>query len=99
MNRLRLRLALLVVVAIVAVVGLATLAAIAVIGRPGQDRLISDAAAQINVVSRLAAQLPEQFDPGSQASAELGVHLMHGPAPGPVDPRLTESIKEQLARL
>lgn len=96
MTRLRLRLALLIVGAIVAVVGLATIVAIGVIGRPGQERLISDAALQIDVISRLASELPNQFEPGNPAVEQIGLHILHHPAKGMIDPRLTEQLRQQL---
>lgn len=96
--KLRLRLALLIVGAIVAVVGLATFVAIAVIGRPGQDRLIADAALQIDLVSRLAAELPDEFEPGTPAGTRLGLHLSKDPVAGPVDERLTDLLRGELSR-
>jgi signal transduction histidine kinase len=99
LNSLRLRLALLVVGAIVAVVGLATVVAIGVIGRPGPDRMVADAALQVDLISRLAAELPDEFEPGAPAGSRLGLQLMHRPAGGIVEPRLTDQLRRQLSRI
>jgi len=99
LNSLRLRLSLLVVVAIVAVVGLATFVAIAVIGRPGQERMVADAAMQINLVSRLAEQLPDEYGPGAPGAPHLGLSMLPGPGPGFREPRLTEELRAELTKL
>lgn len=99
MNTLRLRIAALIVCAIVAVVGMATAAAIAVIGRPGPDWMVQDAAVQVDLISRLAELLPDDFEPGSINPKLRGMRLLQGPASGPVDERLTEVLRAELARI
>ncbi|MBZ9936320.1 two-component sensor histidine kinase [Mesorhizobium sp. BR1-1-16] len=99
MNTLRLRIAALIVCAIVAVVGMATSVAIAVIGRPGPERMVQDAALQIDLISRLAEQLPDDFEPGMVNPNLHGMRLLAGPASGTVDERLTEVLRSELARI
>ncbi len=99
MNTLRLRIAALIICAIVAVVGMATSVAVVVIGRPGPDRMVQDAAVQIDLVSRLAELLPDDFEPGSLNPGLRGIRLLPGPAPGPVDDRLTDVLRTELARI
>ncbi|SHE87249.1 Signal transduction histidine kinase [Kaistia soli DSM 19436] len=99
MNTLRLRIAALIVCAIVAVVGMATSAAVAVIGRPGPERMVQDAALQIDLISRLAEQLPDDFEPGTVNPSLHGMRLLPGPATGPVDERLTEVLRAELAHI
>ncbi len=99
MNSLRLRIAALIVCAIVAVVGMATSVAVAVIGRPGPDRMVQDAAVQVDLVSRLAELLPDDVEPGSLNPNLRGIRLLPGPAAGPVDERLTGILRSELARI
>ena len=99
MNTLRLRIAVLVICAIVAVVGLATFVAILVIGRPGPERLVQDSALQIDLIARLAEQLPDDFEPDSVKNSLRGMQLLAEPAHGPVDQRLTDVLRSELARI
>lgn len=101
MNSLRLRIALLVIVAIVAVVGLATLVAVSVIGGPGPARALGPAAIQIDLIARLVERHPEDFQDGtiargSRRGKDLGIRLRPQPARGPVQEELTESLREML---
>lgn len=97
MKKLRLRIALLVIGAIIAVVGMATSVAIGVIGRPGPERMIADAALQIDLVSRMAEALPDQFEPGGPEVA--GLKLTRGPDGANEDVRLTDELRHRLAEI
>ncbi|BCP51388.1 two-component sensor histidine kinase [Kaistia sp. 32K] len=102
MNSLRLKIALLVIVAIVAVVGMATLVAVSVIGRPGPARTLGPAAMQIDLIARLVERHPEDFQDGYLSRGtlhgkDLGIRLRPEPARGPVQEELTESLREILA--
>lgn len=104
MNSLRLKIALLVVVAIVAVVGLATLVAVSVIGRPGPERALGPAAIQIDLIARLVERHPEDFqeglvERGSMRGKDLGIRLRPKPARGPVHEGLTEALREMLEHI
>ena len=99
LNSLRLRIAALIVCAIVAVVGMATSVAVAVIGRPGPERMVQDAALQVDLISSLAELLPDNFEPGSVNPTLRGMRLLPGPASGPVDERLTDVLRSELARI
>lgn len=99
MNTLRLRIAALIVCAIVAVVGLATWVAVLVIGRPGPERMVQDAAVQIDLISRLAEQLPDSFEPGMLSPTVRGMQLLPGPAAGTLDQRLTDVLRSELAEI
>lgn len=104
MNSLRLRIALLVVVAIVSVVGLATLVAVSVIGGPGPGRALGPAAIQIDLIARLVERHPEDFQEGQVARGslrgkDLGIRLRPRPARGPVQEELTESLREMLEHI
>lgn len=100
MSTLRLRIAALVVCAIVAVVGMATSAAVLVIGRPGPDRMVEDAALQIDLIARLAEHLLDGLQPGAVKDSVLrGMQLLPGPAPGRIDDRLTGVLRTELARI
>ncbi|MCX5497398.1 ATP-binding protein [Kaistia dalseonensis] len=97
MKSLRIRVALLIVGAIVAVVGLATVVAIGVIGRPGPERILSDAALRINLVARLVENNPKNFDDGPNDDNNDGIMLVPQPAGGLEDVRLTEAMRTILA--
>ena len=104
MNSLRLRIALLVIVAIVSVVGLATLVAVSVIGGPGPGRTLGPAAIQIDLIARLVERHPEDFQEGqvtrgSLRGKDLGIRLRPRPARGPVQEELTESLREMLEHI
>jgi signal transduction histidine kinase len=103
-NSLRLRIALLVIVAIVSVVGLATLVAVSVIGGPGPARTLGPAAIQIDLIAQLVERHPEDFQDGyiarsSRRGKDLGIRLRPKPARGPVQEELTESLRERLGHV
>jgi signal transduction histidine kinase len=90
MTTLRVRLALLLVVAIVAVVGLATAAAVLVIGPPERNGPIQAMAAQVRVLHALAA------DRAAGGTPADGVVLTQRPAGDPFEP-LTRELQRALA--
>jgi signal transduction histidine kinase len=103
-NSLRLKIALLIVVAIVTVVGLATLAAVSVIGGPGPGRALGPAAIQIDLIAQLVERHPEDFQDGYIARGtlrgkDLGIRIRPQPARGHVQEELTESLREMLGHV
>jgi signal transduction histidine kinase len=103
-NSLRLRIALLVIVAIVTVVGLATLVAVSVIGGPGPGRALGPAAIQIDLIAQLVERHPEDFQEGHIARGtlrgkDLGIRIRPKPARGHVQEALTESLREMLGHV
>jgi signal transduction histidine kinase len=90
MTTLRVRLALLLVVAIVAVVGLATAAAVLVIGPPERDGPLRAMAAQVRVLHALASERAGIAAPGDAAA------LSSRPAGELVEP-LTSALQHALA--
>ena len=99
MNTLRLRIAALVICAIVAVVGLATFVAILVIGPPGPTRLVHDLALRVDLIAKLAEQLPGDFEPDPARNGRPGIEVLPSQAGGLVDQGLTDVLRSELAQL
>jgi hypothetical protein len=87
---LRAKLALVLVVAIVAVVGLATTVTTILVGSPGPPQIMDPIAHQIRLNSDLAGK--------NGGAAAAGLVFDQAPAPGPISPHFTESLRDALDR-
>ena len=87
---LRAKLALVLVAAIVAVVGLATTVTTILVGSPGPQQIMDPIAHQIRLISDLAGK--------NGGAVAAGLAFDPAPAPGPISPHFTESLRDALAR-